>query len=82
MAFILLNAGRRWPESAKQAKIRLANLLKILHIARFEGAKKDRWQGTATTGSGCIGQWLYRRGISTVWLICREFRVLSFGSQF
>jgi len=34
-AFILLKAGRLWPESAKQAEIRLAILLKILHIARF-----------------------------------------------
>jgi hypothetical protein len=34
LAFILLKAGRRWPESAKQAKIRLAILLKILQIAR------------------------------------------------
>jgi hypothetical protein len=60
VAFILLNAGRRWPESPKQAKIRLAKLLKILHIARFEGPKKGRWQGTGATGNGCIGQWLYR----------------------
>jgi hypothetical protein len=30
-AFILLKAGRNWPESAKQAKIRLAILLKILY---------------------------------------------------
>jgi hypothetical protein len=34
-AFILLKAGRPWPESAKQAEIRLANLLKILSIAPF-----------------------------------------------
>jgi hypothetical protein len=34
-AFILLKAGRPWPESAKQAEIRLACLLKILQIARF-----------------------------------------------
>jgi hypothetical protein len=33
--FILLKVGRSWPESAKQAEIRLAILLKILHIARF-----------------------------------------------
>jgi hypothetical protein len=32
-AFILLKAGRPWPETAKQAEIRLAILLKILHIA-------------------------------------------------
>ena len=63
VAFILLKAGRRRPESAKQAEIRLASLLKILHIARFEGPKKGHWQGTATTGNGCIDQWLYRRRI-------------------
>jgi len=38
-AFILLKAGRYWPESAKQAEIRLANLLKILQIARSRGWK-------------------------------------------
>jgi hypothetical protein len=38
-AFILLKVGRPWPESAKQAEIRLAILLKILHIAPFWGAK-------------------------------------------
>jgi hypothetical protein len=31
--FILPNAGRRWLESAKQAEIRLAILLKMLPIA-------------------------------------------------
>jgi hypothetical protein len=31
-AFILLKAGQRWPESSKQAEIRLANLPKMLHI--------------------------------------------------
>jgi hypothetical protein len=38
-AFILLKAGRPWPESAKQAEIRLAILLKILHVARLWGAE-------------------------------------------
>ena len=33
--FILLKAGRPWPESAKQAEIRLAILLKMLQIAHF-----------------------------------------------
>ena len=33
--FILLKAGRPWPESAKQAEIRLAVLLKMLQIAHF-----------------------------------------------
>jgi hypothetical protein len=32
-AFILLKAGQTGPESAKQAEIRLASLLKILHNA-------------------------------------------------
>ena len=36
-AFILLKAGQTRPESAKQAEIRLAILLKILRIARFVG---------------------------------------------
>jgi hypothetical protein len=31
-AFILLKVGQRWPESSKQAEIRLANLPKMLHI--------------------------------------------------
>jgi len=36
--FILLKTGRAGLESAKQAEIRLAILLKILQIARFEAA--------------------------------------------
>jgi hypothetical protein len=32
--FILLKAGRGGPESAQQAEIRLADLLKILRISR------------------------------------------------
>jgi hypothetical protein len=36
-AFILLKDGGTGPETAKQAKIRLARLRKILHIARFAG---------------------------------------------
>jgi hypothetical protein len=32
-AFIPLKVGHPWPETAKQAEIRLANLLKILRIA-------------------------------------------------
>ena len=36
-AFILLKTGRAGPESAKQAEIRLAILLKILRIGRPEG---------------------------------------------
>jgi hypothetical protein len=49
-AFILLKAGRHWPESAKQAEIRLASLLKILQIAHFGTealARAKRRRGTA-----------------------------------
>jgi hypothetical protein len=35
--FILLKTGRAGPESAKQAEIRLAIFLKVLHTARFRG---------------------------------------------
>jgi hypothetical protein len=36
-AFILLKVGQCWPETAKQAEIRLANLLKALQIAGLGG---------------------------------------------
>jgi hypothetical protein len=39
-AFILLKAGHPWPESAKQAEIRLANLLKILHRVPVAATKQ------------------------------------------
>jgi hypothetical protein len=39
VAFVLLKAGRPQPKSAKQAEIRLANLLKILRIWRCEERK-------------------------------------------
>jgi hypothetical protein len=49
-AFIWLKAGSQVQESAKQAEIRLAGLLKILHIARSatknalaEGARHMQW---------------------------------------
>jgi hypothetical protein len=38
-AFILLKVGSTGPESTKQVEIRLANLQKILHIARSEALK-------------------------------------------
>ena len=44
--FILLKAGRPWPESAKQTEIRLAILWKMLQIAHF---------GTAALASGRKG---------------------------
>jgi len=40
-AFILLKVGHPWPESTKQAEIRLANLLKILYIAWRKPLAKD-----------------------------------------
>jgi hypothetical protein len=57
--FILLKAGRSWPESAKQAQIRFASLLKILQIARFGGALAR----IGRTSDGCMsgdfrGIWL------------------------
>jgi hypothetical protein len=39
VAFVLLKAGRPQPKSAKQAEIRLADLLKILWTRRCEGRK-------------------------------------------
>ena len=50
-AFILLKGGQAGPESTKRAKIRLAILLKILHIAPSEGRnrlaniEKETWKG-------------------------------------
>jgi hypothetical protein len=57
VAFILLKAGQPGPESAKQAEIRLACLLKILQIARFGG------QRPLADGRKYM-QWLYRWRIS------------------
>jgi hypothetical protein len=54
VAFILLKAGQPGPETAKQAEIRLASLLKILHIGRFGGQ-------TPLVKGGKDMQWLYRR---------------------
>jgi len=50
-AFILLKSGRAGPETTKRAKIRLAILLKILHIApsvrrnRLANIEKGTWKG-------------------------------------
>jgi hypothetical protein len=41
-AFILLKSGQNGPESAKQAEIRLANLLKILGIGASRGVRNPR----------------------------------------
>jgi hypothetical protein len=47
-AFILLKVGRPRPESAKQAEIRLAILLKILHTPRFGTLSSlQGWKGRA-----------------------------------
>jgi len=65
-AFILLKGGRAGPESTKRAKIRLAILLKILHIAPSEGRnrladiEKETWKG-CIYGDFC-----------GVWLICQN----------
>jgi hypothetical protein len=52
-AFILLKTGRRGPESAKQAEIRLAILLKIVQIAGFLG--QNHSQRVERTCAGCTG---------------------------
>jgi transcriptional regulator of met regulon len=50
-AFILLKGGHAGPESTKRAKIRLAILLKILHIvpterrSRVANIEKETWKG-------------------------------------
>jgi hypothetical protein len=64
-AFILLKAGRNRPESAKQAEIRLAGLLKILGIPPGQGAKALA-KGRKKWCDGCPGA-DFRR----IWLICR-----------
>jgi hypothetical protein len=50
-AFILLKVGHPCPETAKQAEIRLANLLKILWIAGFGGENAS--QGEKGQCDGC-----------------------------
>jgi hypothetical protein len=57
-AFILLKAGGRWPETAKQAEIRLADFQRILRISYFGGqspspSTERRCDGcTATISAG------------------------------
>jgi hypothetical protein len=52
-AFILLKGGQAGPESTKRAKIRLAILPKILHIAPSE--ERDRLANIGKgTWKGCI----------------------------
>jgi hypothetical protein len=65
-AFILLKGGPAGPERAKRAKIRLAILLKILHIPsserrnRLASIEKGTWKG-CIYGDFC-----------GVWLICQN----------
>jgi hypothetical protein len=51
-AFIRLKVGHPWPESAKQAEIRLANLLKILYVADSGGENPS--PRIERTCDGCI----------------------------
>lgn len=74
-AFILLKTGLSGPETAKQAEIRLAGLLKILAIGLRHGEK------FLDNGAGYV-QWLYWRDFRWIWLIRPERRVLLSKSQF
>jgi hypothetical protein len=63
-AFLLLKAGDSRPESSKQAEIRLAKLLKIVHIRLFW--RRKALAGGLGTCNGCICSefgwiWLIRR---------------------
>jgi hypothetical protein len=53
-AFILLKAGHCWPETAKQAKSRVANLVKTLQIADFGGENPSPRR--ERTCDGCISR--------------------------
>jgi hypothetical protein len=74
-AFLLLKTGRRGPESAKQAEIRLAGLLKILDIAG--PGRRMRSQNAQRTYNGCVGAYFRE-----IWLIGRGTRPLLSRSQF
>jgi hypothetical protein len=78
VAFILLKVGRRWPESAKQAEIRLATLLKILQIARFWGENPRARRLRAEKDM----QGLYWRDFGRIWLIRPESYALLSRSHF
>ena len=64
-AFILLKVGRPRPESAKQAEIRLAILLKILRIPPVSEA--EGLAGRLKTCNGCICS-----DFRWIWLIHRK----------
>ena len=74
-AFILLKAGDSGPESSKQAEIRLAVLLKILHIRPFR-RRKALAKGERTC-NGCIYS-----DFRWIWLIRRKAVSLLSRSQF
>src|ERR1700722_15213327 len=65
VAFILLKAGLSGPETAKQAEIRLAGLLKILAIYTRQG------ENSLVMGFKYV-QWLCWRDFRWIWLICRN----------
>jgi hypothetical protein len=74
-AFILLKSGQNGRESAKQAEIRLANLLKILGIGASRG-----YETLAEAGKNM--PWLYLRGFPPVMANWPKSLILLFGSQF
>jgi hypothetical protein len=74
-AFLLLKTGRQVPESAKQAEIRLAGLLKILGIAG--PGRRMRSQNAQSTCNGCVEAYFPK-----IWLIGRGTRFLLSRSQF
>jgi hypothetical protein len=74
VAVVLIKAGVRRPESAKQAEIRLASLLKILRFAGFDGRNLLAKGGTHML-------WLSRCGFREIWLIRPESHALLFKSQ-
>jgi hypothetical protein len=74
-AFVLLKAGDSRPESSKQAEIRLAILLKILHIRLFR--RRNAFARGRGHGNGCICS-----DFRWIWLIRRRAVDLLSRSQF
>jgi hypothetical protein len=72
--FILANASRSWPETAKQAEIRLAILLKMRPIAILG---QEGLAGVTKTSDGCINRYF-------LWDMANspELLPLLSGSQF
>jgi hypothetical protein len=86
-AFFLIKAGDSRPESSKQAEIRLAILLKILHIPPV--LETEGLPGRAGTCNGCICSdfrwiWLIRRRavdlLSRSQFLLRNWRSILHGS--